>query len=207
MIVIISVLGVKGAIKMRSEKDVSFPVILFIVSMAPFIVNQLARVFFAFIPFFVLFMATGLESISKRNRYGILIITSILVLGSSYGYSYTYRNILDEYNPFFNQMRTEIPEGSNVIVPQPSAIPFFIYHTGRKVLRIDMPGGIPRIDPENFQQIFEENHIDYVCCSSLHWDSQSDEDKKICEILKTNTPIIEYNKGDIWGLCWNAQST
>jgi hypothetical protein len=203
-ILLFSLLALKGFLLMKEEGAVFFPLLVFAISLAPFIVNSLARMFVAFIPFTAIAMAKGLDVFKPGGRHIILAVAFLLFVGGSYSYAYTYKRIREDYNPFFDEIKSRTPADARIIMPFPSTTPDCVYYTERCCPRIGRTGGIPDINAGNIESIISEYDIDYVCCSTLHWDINPERYKRICEHFKNVKPFIDYTRGDVWGRCWDA---
>jgi hypothetical protein len=203
-----SALTLWGLYRMGGEGNIRFAAIVLVVSLAPFILNNLSRMFVSFIPFAVIACAKGLQGIKIRGKHIILVFVLLILTGGSYGYSYAYRGIRDSYLPFFERMRDGIPDDARVVMP--FNIQDCVYYTGRHCLRVGSTGGIstaPReYRPDNIDGILAEHDVSYVCCSSLNWDALSEGDRFLCSHFK-NTPTIEYTDGGLWGRCWSTGET
>jgi hypothetical protein len=164
--------------------------------------NGLARVFVSFVPFAVIAMAAGFHALKFRYKHLLVAAAFIGLMGGSYAYAYTYRNIRDPYLPFFDEMRQRIAGGANVVMP--FNIQDCVYFSQRKCLRIGNTGGIPTPTKDTLDSIITDYGVEYVCCSSLNIQALSDSDRLICQRFEGKRPYIDYEAQGVWGKCWGT---
>jgi hypothetical protein len=187
-----------GAYRLRSHGIALLAALVLAFSIAPFILNGLARMFIFAIPFITLAIAKSIEGGSK-NRMVITLSALCILCAGSYGYASAYASIREDYHPFWKMMGEDIGEDERVLMP--FNIQECIYFTDRKCMRVGNTGGIPVPTMETMEEILEENEITYVCCTSLNYNAISDSDRLICNYAQGGEAEIEYRSGDVWGRC------
>jgi len=200
-IVCLTLLGIWGAYLMKNDKTAIFAAIALIISVGPFVLNSLPRMFVAAMPFAVVAMAAGYDAMKFRRKDIMLAAAFIALLGGSYAYAYTYKSIRERYVPFFDMMKDKIPDDAKVVMPFNKQE--CVYYSERQCQRIGNTGGIPTPTIENMDRILKDYDIAYVCCSSLNWGAH-DEIRIICDPFKDRKPAFEYEKGGVWGKCWKT---
>ncbi|MFH0863362.1 MAG: hypothetical protein V1875_10105 [Candidatus Altiarchaeota archaeon] len=203
-----------GAAHMVGHRRAMLPLILFLGSLVPFSSSVSARMFTPLAPFLIIAISEGVGKIDIKfeksfkgapMRSPAVVLAALLLicmLGASYAYSYTYRNIRAGYAPFWDEMAS-LPAGSRIIMP--FNVQECLYFSGRQCLRLGtMGGGIPRPDGSDMERVLSQYRADYVCCTSINWDAQSLSDKAVCDSFTGRKAVIDYDSGNIWGRCWAA---
>ncbi len=187
----------------KDWKNMMFPALVLIFCLIPFSSNGLARMFTSAIPFAVIAMAKGYDNLSSRFKKPLLAVTLATVLIASYAYANTYQSMRAPYQPFFNMMRDEITDNKSVIMP--FNMQECIYYSERICERVGSRWGIPRPTESNIDELLKAYDISYVCCTSMNWNAQSENDRMICEHFKNQPPTIKYEKDGVWGSCYTVR--
>ncbi|MFH1402721.1 MAG: hypothetical protein ABIH11_00445 [Candidatus Altiarchaeota archaeon] len=203
-IIALSILSFRGFMRVSERRDQEMIAIVFALSLIPFTLNGLARMFIAVIPFLVIAVSKGVGGISNRGMMLATPAVILLLVGGSYGYAQTYKNLVEGYEPFFEKIREEMPEGSRIVMP--FMIHECIYYTGMHCLKIGGAGSLPEFDTKDMRQIFKDYDVEYVCCNRMHWSALPEQYKSVCRRLNKEKSYVSYSEGDSWGKCWNTMS-
>ncbi|MFH1055825.1 MAG: hypothetical protein V1744_07025, partial [Candidatus Altiarchaeota archaeon] len=112
-----TLLMVKGVASVKEKRSLILPLLVFLISLLAFALNGLSRMFVAFIPFMVIALALGYNSLKLKYTHYILALALLSFIGGSYAYSYTYMNLRQAYQPFWDMMKAQIPSDAIVIMP------------------------------------------------------------------------------------------
>ena len=193
----ITAIGIMGA----KKNDVKLPLIAILICLIPFSGNGLARMFTAYIPFFVLALAKGYVDLNfkwKNILAGILICA---LIAGPIGYGLGYWNFRQKYIPVFEAIKEGTVNEETLVMP--FNVGDCVYYTKRKCLRIGSIGGIPKPSEEDLGYILKMGGVDKVCCTSLAKGQLSISDKLICNAFQNQTPSIQYDSNGVWGKCWD----
>lgn len=200
---ILSYLFYEGVRVCPDKKIKRLALLSFAASIAPFLGNSLARMFYSFIPFIPVFMAYGFLDDKGVRRTVIVGLCLFAAVGSSFGYALVYSAVRAPVIPFFHMMEDSIGEDKNVLMPE--SVGECLYFSQKRCIRLGSAGGVPNPRQDHVREDVAKAGIDYVCCSNLNWGAHSEVEKRVCTQFFDQTPDISYESGGYWGKCWKVK--
>ncbi|MBD3387534.1 MAG: hypothetical protein GF414_01190 [Candidatus Altiarchaeales archaeon] len=185
--------------KLKGLKYGGLVLVVFMVSLVPALFNSLARMMVVFIPFTPILVARGVNDVKFKHKDVLLGVALLVLAGGTLSYAFVYRSIVDDYIPFYDMMREEIPEGSRVVMP--FTVHECLYYTGLDCVRVrEFPNSVPPRVYEDMSILLDYG-IDYVCCDRLYWDSKPEEIRGFCNGMPDDR--IAFGVGGA-GSCWKT---